>query len=65
MIENYEKVDDNTLRKVIESSISKSDLLSRKAGLQKDIETHIGEITRLTALVKEADNLLSLLEAKE
>ncbi len=61
MDERYEVIDTETLKRVQEVNVPKSELLSKKAGNQKDIETHYLEIKRLQDSISEIDNLLLLL----
>ena len=60
MDERYEILDTETLKKVQEVSVPKSDLLSAKAGCQRDIETCYQEIKRLQDKIAEIDSLLAL-----
>lgn len=60
MDERYEIVDTETLKRVQEVSVPKSELLSKKAGYQKDLETCYLEIKRLQDKIAEIDSLLAL-----
>lgn len=62
MDERYEVVDTETLKKIQEVVVPKSELLSQKAGYQKDLETCYQEIKRLQNKITEIDNLFSLLD---
>lgn len=58
MDERYEIVDSETLKRVQEVSVPKSELLSKKAGYQKDLESCYQEIKRLQDKISEIDSLL-------
>jgi len=60
MDERYEIIDAETLKRVQEASVPKSELLSKKAGYQKDLETCYQEIKRLQDKIAEIDSLLAL-----
>jgi hypothetical protein len=62
MDERYEIVDTETLKRIQEVSVPKSELLSKKAGYQKDVEFHYLEIKRLQDKISEIDNLLLMLD---
>lgn len=58
----YMKLNAITLEKNTKTNVSKSELLSQKAGWQKDIEIHLSQIEELNLKIQEIDNLLAMLE---